>query len=723
MTEKCAICGDPIVAFTCEDCGRSFCWKHTGSNEIYLCPRHKIKYDREKMIEYEIIDKKCHLILKSICPKCKSPLYVKKVQDDPKKLYFQCSSCDWNSYKEYPLVVSEDINVLTEKARQQKILRHKSIKYCEKPLRIIENEGEKFCIGCLIDTLERGDIFTREMISEITHLPKEKIFPLLKDLRNDKLLNGVIDPLTKVYISLTPDYKDYLINRMKVEKINLEELAEEIELDERLVRLILVNLVNKTLEVEGTFIDIHTFINNELLIDMIVEQIKKEPTQIEEISKKYKIKKKKVKEIIGKALEIGRIKAFYSPDGETIIPGEGLQTRLMDLVNKKGKIKLDKIATRLKIKESVLRDTIRDFIKNQQIKGWYTQDRGFATIKHLEDEIRSIVKIYKSISLKEMADKLEIPAPHVEKLLVKMIETNKIHGSISGDVFERSQAIEYVQKSSTRSKFLNKKIEDARNLQYVLIIHKISGSCVFSYACSELNFDSDLVSGFLQAISSFGTEIDSSQTTPLEEIKWRGFVIAMSEGNLVKTAFICKKSPAPSLKANIKYFILNFENKFNKNLTNWTGDIQPFRKTRSLIEKFFKVGSKVLFFIPQIHKKSLSRDQIEKKIHKMVEKSGRIKLLKLEKEFGISTNNIREILTPLVIDGMGRFTKNQGEFVTETQLMNEVGEILLNSNELKITDVANKLNLEPSETEEILKTLINDGKVNAKITNGIFKQI
>ncbi|TFF88394.1 MAG: hypothetical protein EU550_01370 [Promethearchaeota archaeon] len=723
MPEKCVICGDPVVAFTCDDCGRSFCWRHTGSNEIYMCPRHKIKYDREKMIEYKIVDKKCHIILKSLCPKCKSGLFVKKVKDDPKKLYFQCSSCDWNSYKEYPLIVSEDVNELTEKAINERILRHNNLKYCEKPLKIIENEGEKFCIGCLIDTLERGDIFTNEMISEITKLPKDKIYPLLKDLQNEKLLDGIVDPLTKVYISLTPDYNDYLINRIKVEKINLEELAEEIELDERLIRLILVNLLNKSSEVEGTFIDIHTFINNDLLIDIIVDQIKKEPTKIEEISNKYKIKKNKVKEIIGKALEKGKIKAFYSPDGETIIPGEGLQTRLMDLINEKGKIKLDKIATRLKIQESVLRDTIRDFTKNKTIDGWYTQDRGFATIKHLQDEIKSIVKIYKTISIKEIADKLNIPQTHTKGLIEEMIKQNKIQGSISEGTFERSQAVEYVQKSPTRSRFLNKKLEDARNLQYVLIIHKVSGSCVFSYPCSELNFDSDLVSGFLQAISSFGTEIDSSQTTPLEEIKWRGFVIAMSEGNLIKTAFICKQSPAPSLKANIKYFILNFENKFNKNLTNWTGDIHPFRKTKNIVEKFFKVGSKILFFMPQLQKTSLSKKEIQKKINQMIEKNGRIKLVKLEKEFGITNNNIKEMLTPLVIDGIGRFTKNQGEFVTENQIMNEVGEILLDSTELKVIDIANKLKLEKSETEEILKNLIDAGKVSAKISDGIFKQI
>ncbi|MHA1229746.1 MAG: PCI domain-containing protein [Candidatus Helarchaeota archaeon] len=723
MSEKCAICGDPEVVFHCEECGRHFCWAHTGSNEVFYCPRHKLKYTRENMLEYHILDGKCHVILKSICPRCRNGLFVMKTKEEPSKLYLKCSQCDWNSFKEFPLIVVENPKELMEKARVHNLLKANELKYCNQQLKIIEGKGEKFCLGCLIDTLERGDIFTNEMVSELTHLPKEKILPLLKDLISQKLLNGVIDPITKVYISLTPEYKEYLINRLKVEKIDLRELSKEIDLDERLVRLILVNLVNKTPEIDGKFIDVHTFMNNDLLIEEIISLINKGPTLVSEISKKFNLKINEIKNLVGKALEKGLIKAFYSPDGQTIIPGEGLQTRLMDLINEKGKINLSQVANRLKISEDILRDTIRSFIKNQQINGWYTQDRGFATIKYLENEIIGLMKIYKKISLDEMAEHLKIPKSHVKTLLIEMIENNKIAGSIVDEYFERSQVIEYVKKSVSTSKYLSKKLEDAINLQYVLIIHKESGSCLFSYPCSELEFDSDLVSGFLQAISSFGSEIDSSQTTPLEEIKWGGFVIALSEGNLVKTAFICKKSPSPSLRANIKYFILNFENRFKKNLTHWSGDIQPFKITRELIENFFKVGSKLLFFMPQLPKSKMSREEIQNKILRIVEQSGRVKLVKIAQELGIDTSTIIEILSTFVLDGIGRFSKDNSEFITDPQIMNEIGEILLNSDVLKISDIANKLNLEQSEIIEILQNLIQDGKINAVIEDGLLKQM
>ncbi|TFF86460.1 MAG: hypothetical protein EU551_01550 [Promethearchaeota archaeon] len=723
MTDKCSICGKSSVIFDCPDCGRKFCWEHTGSNEILMCPRHKLRYNKEKLIELDILDEKCNIVLKTICPQCKSDLYIKKTDEDPVRYYFKCISCEWNSYKQYPLIISEDKDKLVDKAIAEKILRHREIVYCDKPLKIIENEGEKFCIGCLIDTLERGDIFTNEMIAELINLPKEKVLPIIKDLEKQNLLKGVIDPLSKVYISLTPEYEDYLKKRMMIEKVDLKQLSEEIQLEERIVRLILINMLNNYSEINGTFIDIHTFINNDLLIDEIIDLIEGGPTPISKIEEKFNLKESQIKKLIGTALEDGKIKAFYSPDGKTIIPGEGLQTKLMDLINKEGKIFLDKIASILKIEESVLRQTIGEFKNNQQINGWYTQDRGFATIKHLENEIQSIMKIYKKIPLDEISDKIQIPKKHVETLLSDMIKDNKISGSIGDDIFERTQAIDYVKKTSSVSKFLTKKINDADNLQYVLIIHKESGSCLFSYSCSELNFDSDLVSGFLQAISSFGTEIDSSQTSPLEEIRYGGFVIAMSEGNLVKTAFICKNSPAPSLKANIKYFIINFENKFKSKLAPWTGDIHPFKKTKTLIENFFKVGSKILFFIPQVKKTTFSKKELQQKITEIIEKTGRIKLMRLSGEFGINVSNFNEILTPLVIDGVGFFSKDQTEFITEGQLMNEIGEILLKSKELKISDIANNLNLEFDQTKEILENLINDGKVNAVISEDLFKQV
>ncbi|MHA1271467.1 MAG: PCI domain-containing protein [Candidatus Helarchaeota archaeon] len=723
MTEKCAICGDPEVIFKCQDCGRNFCWSHTGSNEVFYCSKHKMRYTRETMIKYRILDEKCHIILKTLCPRCKNGLFIEKTNEDPYKLFFSCSSCKWNSYKEYPLIVSTDFKEITEKAKKELILKSNELKYCNQPLKIIEGKNERYCIGCLIDTLERGDIFPEEDIMKLTNLSKDKILPLLKDLQGQKLIKGIIDPITHVYISLTPEYKDYLINRIKLEKIDVRQLSEEIDLDERIVRLLLVNLVDNTPEISGKFIDIHTFINTDLIIDEIIELIKNGPILVSEISNKFNLKISEIKNLVGIALERGSIKAFYSPDGKTIIPGEGLQTRLMDLINEKGKIFIDMVSSRLKIQESVLRDTIRDFIKNKQIKGWYTQDKGFVTLKYLENEILSIMKIYKKITLDELSDKLKIPKQYVKNLLIDMIKNDRISGSIVDDSFERSQVIEYVKKGVSTSRFLSKKIEDAMNLQYVLIIHKESGSCVFSYPCSELEFDSDLVSGFLQAISSFGSEIDSSQSTPLEEIKWGGFVIALSDGNLVRTAFICKNSPSPSLKANIKYFILNFENKFKQNLSVWTGDIHPFRKTKDLIENFFKVGSKLLFFMPQLSKTTLSKEQLQRKILDIIEKKGRVKLIKLGQDFGLNTSTIIELLTVFVIEGIGRFTKDQSEFITEPQIMNEIGEILLSSNELKVSEIANQLNLEHNETEEILQNLINEGKINATLSDGIFKQL
>ena len=55
--------------------------------------------------------------------------------------------------------------------------------------------------------------------------------------------------------------------------------------------------------------------------------------------------------------------------------------------------------------------------------------------------------------------------------------------------------------------------------------------------------------------------------------------------------------------------------------------------------------------------------------------------------------------------------------------MNEIGEIILSSAEIRISDIANKLKLELNETQEILESLIKERKVQAAIENGIFKQI
>jgi len=721
LKEKCVICGDSNIFYPCLECGRNFCLKHTGFNEIYYCSKHKVEYDKKKMLKYKVLDKKCHIINKTICPKCKNGLFLEQNHKEKSEFYFSCSSCDWNSKEFQPTLLDSDINELITSARKNNILKTNNLQYCNLNLKLLETSNQNFCYGCLINELEKGDTFTSAQISELTHISKEKIFSFLKELKKEKLLNGVVDALTKSYISLPPAYEEILLMKLKNVKIDLRDISRETGFEERLVRLIVLNIVQNNPQIDGKFIDVHTFANNEILIDEIMKIINQGATLISELAAKYQLKTDEIKELIGYALERKLIKAFYSPDGEKIIPGESLQNKIMDLLEKRGKINIEQVSISFMIDKSTLLDTLKQLIANKQVNGIYTLDNGFATVKYLENAIHNILKKINMIDLDKLSNQLNTPKKFVEQILFDLINNNKISGSIIDNVFQRSQKMDYEKKRLPSLGFLNKKVEDINNLQYILIIHKETGTNLFNYPCSELELNSDLLSGFLQAITTFGSEIDLNKSSSLEEIRWHGFVIALSEGKFIKSAFFCKSSPSTTLKANIKYFIINFENKYKNILEKWTGKSIAFQNIFELIDKFFKVGSKILFFIPRYSEEVNKKEKIIEKIHKIVEKHGRIQIDKILNFIQIQYIDLMDILSLFIFDGIGLFSKDKKEFITESQILNEIAEFILNIKEFNIDFISKRLNLDTNDTFEIIQKLINDGKINAEIKDNIIK--
>ncbi|MFX1294436.1 MAG: hypothetical protein ACFFD2_06225 [Promethearchaeota archaeon] len=715
----CHECGNPNVYYICSKCERSYCWEHTASNESFMCPRCKVEYSKMDLVEISNYDFKCKSLDKSKCPKCKSSLQVKKSEKN--QLYFKCMKCEWSSLFNMPLIAKEDQKTLIQEGLKKGLLSRKEFKFCDSKLKQLKVQNQYlFCPGCFIDLLESGDVFSFNDIANIFNLNPEFVPNLLKLYHKLGKLKSVIDPIKKVFISLRKDYEKYLIDKILNQQINLKELAKEMQLEERQIRLILLT-ITKNSNVIGRFIDSHTYITDDLICHDIAKMIKDfESVKVSEISKKFRIDEKETKRLISQTIKMNLVKAFYSPDSSTLIFGEGIQTKLIEILHSKGKIYIDRTSKTLGIHSNLLRNQIKQFIENGQVEGWYTQDRGFATLEHLKSEILGILRLYEKISIKELVSRMFLPVKYVEILLQTLINEEKLSGALSDGYFKRAEITPIVAKKTKLPSWAIKKIEAAENLQHILIIHKLSGTCLFSFSCSALNFDPDLVSGFLQAISTFGTEV-SSHETGLEEVRYQGFVVALSEGDVVRSAFICNQSPARTLLSSIKYFTIKFEDEFRKYLENWTGDISVFTRTPQLIEDYFKIGSKLLFLIPKIPVEgTLTKEKIIKKLNQILKEKGRISLGRLEIELDIPVPYIQKILMDFALEGFGRFTINQAEFVTEEKLNEEVAEIIISSREMSIAQIAQETKIGENEVFEFLKNLLQQSTIHGRIENRVF---
>ncbi|MDD1777987.1 MAG: tetratricopeptide repeat protein [Candidatus Helarchaeota archaeon] len=134
-------------------------------------------------------------------------------------------------------------------------------------------------------------------------------------------------------------------------------------------------------------------------------------------------------------------------------------------------------------------------------------------------------------------------------------------------------------------------IEEEKNyssqiLNYLIITKKISGIPLYQMNFIAAKFDTDLVSGFLSAIQSFGTEISKEKTT-MEKLAYKDFKIFFQDGQFTRCALILRGEITELLLTKLKTFVAAFETKYHSLLFRETANISLFSKVDALINEYF----------------------------------------------------------------------------------------------------------------------------------------
>ncbi|MFX1531180.1 MAG: hypothetical protein ACFFBC_08715 [Promethearchaeota archaeon] len=137
-------------------------------------------------------------------------------------------------------------------------------------------------------------------------------------------------------------------------------------------------------------------------------------------------------------------------------------------------------------------------------------------------------------------------------------------------------------------------LDDLLKIAYIMIIDKDGGVSIYDKQISLEGIDTDLISGFLQAISQFRSEIKKDKGEPSIskgfEMDYYDFKIIITDGNYTRVALILDGIPSEQLKESQIAFTSAFEKRFESTLKNFVGDITPFRATDDLIERFFNIS-------------------------------------------------------------------------------------------------------------------------------------
>jgi hypothetical protein len=147
-----------------------------------------------------------------------------------------------------------------------------------------------------------------------------------------------------------------------------------------------------------------------------------------------------------------------------------------------------------------------------------------------------------------------------------------------------------IKKRGYREKIFNKYM-DVLNLNYIMISDKRSGLNIYEQMISGRVMNPTLLSGFLQAIRSFGLELtgseEQSQTIKLEFQKSK---IVMSEFRNYRLINIFEENPSKEFMDSIEPLSQDIDKQYGKLLKNFDGEVTKFEGIKALLEKHLRIS-------------------------------------------------------------------------------------------------------------------------------------
>ena len=142
------------------------------------------------------------------------------------------------------------------------------------------------------------------------------------------------------------------------------------------------------------------------------------------------------------------------------------------------------------------------------------------------------------------------------------------------------------KKNIARQEAIYNKCIDILNLHYVLIIEKKSTLNVFDQTFTERKMNTVLLSGFLEAIRTFGIELTGSKEhSQIIKLDYHNSKILMAEFKNFRLILIMKELPSESFYDSISALSFEIEEKYGSYLETFKGDLEPFTKIEELIKK------------------------------------------------------------------------------------------------------------------------------------------
>ncbi|MFX0020859.1 MAG: hypothetical protein ACFE9S_00915 [Candidatus Hermodarchaeota archaeon] len=150
------------------------------------------------------------------------------------------------------------------------------------------------------------------------------------------------------------------------------------------------------------------------------------------------------------------------------------------------------------------------------------------------------------------------------------------------------------------------RFKDLKNIQAIVIIHKLSGIPIFSKSYSILEkHKKELFSGFIQAITMIGEEfvekdrVESEKLYGVEkmiELDFKQFYCLIADVEEIRTVFILRTKSSERMRNQISNLVLALNLKLSKDLEHWDGALDEFEiSVPQIINEYFELYYKEAF--------------------------------------------------------------------------------------------------------------------------------
>ena len=177
--------------------------------------------------------------------------------------------------------------------------------------------------------------------------------------------------------------------------------------------------------------------------------------------------------------------------------------------------------------------------------------------------------------------------PFPQWLITTLLTIPIIFIGVSGYISKRKQKTKTEEEKLLREYEL---ILELDSLESLLVVDKKSGLCIFEYNFKKTPTDPNIISGFVQAIRGFYSQIGGTGEGEVGEIYYEvpePKVLTFHSGKYVYPILIAPGKLLPEVKECLRNFLDRFEEEFKENLKTNSFEISIFDKAKNLVKECF----------------------------------------------------------------------------------------------------------------------------------------